>query len=423
MSNGHVIDGTEATGSQNIILLPRISIAAFADNDQSLAVFNSAAKDRRAQRTHFVAHSGGIPAACRMYQSEPTPNVLIVETHGQREQVLMELSGLAEVCQPETKVIVVGHANDIILYRELIRQGISDYIVAPIPPVTLLESISSVYADPKATPLGRVISFIGTKGGVGSSTLAHNIAWHFSQKQSIETVITDLDLAYGTAGLNFDIKETAGSGILEALAQPDRVDGTLIDRIMNKIGDKLNLLGAPGGVDRELNVDAHAVQAIINTLRTSSPMIVVDVPYLWSPWIKHTLLSSDEIIITATPELPSLRNAKSIMDHLKQIRHNDRQPRLIINQVGIPKRPEIKVSDFASALGMDPIAVIAHDPQTFGTAQGNGKMLMEIAPKAKVSETIAAIAAGLTGTKDLQTRKQSSSFMGKLPFLNRKKQG
>jgi pilus assembly protein CpaE len=413
----------DGTGDANVILLPRISIAAFADNDQTLSVFNSASKDRRAVRTHFAVHAGGIPAACRAFQSEPTPNVLIVETHGQREQVLMELSSLAEVCQPETKVIVLGHANDIILYRELIRQGISDYIVAPVPAVSLLESIANVYTDPKAAPLGRVISFIGTKGGVGSSTIAHNIAWHFAQKQSIETVITDLDLAYGTAGLNFDMKDTVGTGILEALAQPDRIDSTLIDRVMSKLGDKLNLLGAPGGVDRDLNVESHAVQNIINTLRTSSPMIVVDVPYLWSPWIKYTLLSSDDIIITATPELPSLRNAKSLMDHLKQIRHNDRQPRLIINQVGIPKRPEIKVSDFASALGIEPMAVIAHDPQTFGTAQGNGKMLMEIAPKAKVSEAIADIAAGLTGTKELQTRKHSGSLLGKLPFLNRKKQG
>jgi pilus assembly protein CpaE len=419
MSNGQNENNRDAS----VILLPRINIAAFADNEQTLSVFNSAAKDRRSVRTHFVVHSGGIPAASKTYQSEPTPNVLIVETHGQREQVLMELASLAEVCQPETKVIVLGHVNDIILYRELIRQGISDYIVAPVTAVSLLESMSSVYSDPKAAPLGRVISFIGTKGGVGSSTLAHNVAWHFAQKQSIETVITDLDLAYGTAGLNFDIRDTAGAGILEALAQPDRVDTTLIDRVMNRIGDKLNLLGAPGGVDRDLNVESHAVQTIINTLRTSSPMIVVDVPYLWSPWIKYTLLSSDEIIITATPELPSLRNAKSLMDHLKQIRQNDRQPRLIINQVGIPKRPEIKIADFSSALGIEPIAVIGHDPQTFGTAQGNGKMLMEIAPKAKVSETIADIANGLTGTKDLQSRKNMGGLLGRLPFLNRKKQG
>jgi pilus assembly protein CpaE len=423
MSIGHTANHIDPSAAQTVVLLPRINIAAFADNDQTLAVFNSVAKDRRAARTHFSAHAGGIPAACRAYQSEPTPNVLIVETHGQREQVLMELSSLAEVCQPDTKVIVLGHTNDIILYRELIRQGISDYVVAPISPVALLESIAAVYTDPKAKPLGRVISFIGTKGGVGSSTIAHNVAWHFSQKQSIETVITDLDLAYGTTGLNFDMRDMAGAGILEVLSQPDRIDATLIDRVMNKLGDKLNLLASPGGVERDVNVEAQAVQSIINTLRSSSPMIVLDVPYLWSPWIKYTLLSSDEIIITATPELPSLRNAKSLIEHLKQIRHNDRQPRLIINQVGIPKRPEIKPAEFAQALGIEPMAVIPHDPQSFGTAQGNGKMLVEIAPKAKASEIMTQIAAELTGTKGLQDTKQSGSLLAKLPFLNRKKQG
>jgi pilus assembly protein CpaE len=423
MSIGHTDNHIDPSAAQTVVLLPRIKIAAFADNDQTLAVFNSVSKDRRSVRAHFEVHGGGIPAACRAYQAEPTPNVLIIETHGQREQVLMELSSLAEVCQPDTKVIVLGHVNDIILYRELIRQGISDYIVAPISPVALLEAIAAVYNDPKAKPLGRVISFIGTKGGVGSSTIAHNVAWNFSQKQSIETVITDLDLAYGTTGLNFDMRDMPGSGILEVLSQPDRIDATLIDRVMNKLGDKLNLLGSPGGVERDVNVESQAVQAIINTLRSSSPMIVVDVPYLWSPWIKYTLLSSDEIIITATPELPSLRNAKSLIEHLKQIRHNDRQPRLIINQVGIPKRPEIKPSEFAQALGIEPMAVIPHDPQSFGTAQGNGKMLVEVAPKAKASEIMTQIAAELTGTKGLQDVKQAGSLLAKLPFLNRKKQG
>ncbi len=414
---------SDPSAAPSVILLPRINIAAFADNDQTMAVFASAAKDRRTSRAHFVVNGGGIAAAARTFQSEATPNVLIVETHGQREQVLMELATLAEVCQADTKVIVLGHVNDIILYRELIRQGVSDYIVAPISPIALLEAVSSVYADPKAAPLGRVISFIGAKGGVGSSTIAHNIAWHFSQQQGIETVITDLDLAYGTASLNFDLRETGGSGIIEALTQPDRIDATLIDRIMNKVGDKLNLLGAPSGVEREINIESHAVQSIINTLRSSSPMIVVDVPYLWTPWIKYTLLSSDEIIITATPELPSLRNTKSLLDHLKQIRSNDRQPRVLINQVGVAKRPEISPADFAKTLGIEPMAVIMHDPQTFGTAQGNGKMILEIAPKSKISEVLVQVANTLTGARPAIAKKSAGNMLGKLNFLNRKKQG
>jgi pilus assembly protein CpaE len=406
-----------------VMLLPRIAITAYADNDQSVQIFNSSAKDRRASRTHFDVKTGGIPAACRDYQSEKTPNVLIVETHGQREQVLMELAGLAEVCQPDTKVVVVGHVNDIILYRELIRQGISDYVVAPFSPVQIMETISAIYTDPKAKPLGRVVSFVGTKGGVGSSTIAHNVAWFLSQKLNTETVITDLDLAYGTAGLNFDMREGSGSGILEALGQHDRVDPTLLDRLMNKLGDKLNLLSAPGGVEREFNIEAQSVEAILGALRNSSPNIILDVPYLWSPWIRYTLLNSDDIIITATPELPSLRNAKSLVDLLKQQRPNDRAPRLILNQVGVPKRPEISASDFAKAIGIEPSVVIPHDPQSFGTAQGNGKMLMEVAAKAKSTEMINELARSLFGPARQLAPKSAGGILGKLGVFKLKKQG
>jgi pilus assembly protein CpaE len=411
------------TGEANIVLLPRITIAAYADNDQTSQVFSISAKDRRASRAHFEVKAGGIPAACRDYGSEKTPNVLIIETHGHREQVLMELAGLAEVCQPDTKVIVVGHVNDIVLYRELIKQGISDYIVAPITPIQLMESVAAIYNDEKTRPLGRVVSFVGTKGGVGSSTIAHNVAWYLSQHLGAETVITDLDLAYGTAGLNFDVRDASGTGIIEALTQPERVDSTVIDRLMNKLGERLNLLSAPSGVDRDINIESHAVEAILTSLRSSAPNIIVDVPYLWSPWIKYTLLASDDIVITATPELPSLRNAKSLVDMLKQARPNDRPPRLVLNQVGVPKRPEIAAADFSKALGIDPTVVIPHDPQSFGVAQGNGKMLLDVAPKAKATETLVVLSKALFGpTRELQPKK-SGSLLDKLGMLKFKKRG
>jgi pilus assembly protein CpaE len=415
-------DQFASRGDEVVMLLPRINIAAFADSEQTLGALAAASRDRRAARTHFTVTQGGIAAACKVYQGEPTPNVLIVESHGQREQVLLELSNLAEVCQPETKVIVVGHVNDIILYRELIRQGISDYVVAPVQPVNLIESISVLFKDPSSKPLGKIVSFIGAKGGVGSSTIAHNVAWHLSQRNGIETVITDLDLAYGTTGLNFDLRDGASGGILEALNAPDRIDSTLIDRIMSKLGDRLNLLAAPGGVDRDLTLDAQSVETILNTLRSTSPMIIVDVPYVWAPWVRHTLLGSDEIIITATPELPCLRNTKNLFDHLKSQRQNDKLPRLILNQVGMHKRQEISAAEFAKATGVEPFATIGHDPQSFGLAQGNGKMLAEIAPKAKVTEIIPQIAAAVSGQFRDQPVKKSSGVLDKLSFLKKKKQ-
>ncbi len=401
-----------------VVLVPRIDVHIYCDNQQTGQVMQAAAADRRMSRAHISVQLGGIAAAAQVYQTQPTPSVLVVETHSGRDQLMAELGSLAEVCQANTKVVVVGHVNDVLLYRELIKAGISEYVVAPITSVGFIDLVANLYSDPKAAPLGRIVSFVGSKGGVGSSTIAHNLAWFTSQRQNVDTIITDLDLAFGTASLNFN--QDGSGGMLEALNAPDRLDSTLVERMMTKLGDKLSLLTGPGSVDREINIEGHAVEAILNVVRSSAPLVMVDVPNMWAPWIKHTLLNSDEIIITATPELPSLRNAKNLMDLLRTARANDKPPRLIINQVGIPKRPEIAPADFAKALGVEPMAVIPHDPAAFGLAQGNGQMLYEVAPKSKATEILASLAPAIAGHQMAAPPKAKTSLLSKLSMLKKK---
>jgi pilus assembly protein CpaE len=400
--------------------VPRINIHAFCDNQQTAEVIQSAAMDRRMSKAHVTIQLGGIAAAVQVYHAQPTPNLLIVESRGSRDQVMNELGHLAQVCQPTTKVVVVGHLNDVILYRELIKQGISEYVVAPLNQMQLIETLAHLYHDPKSAPLGKIYAFVGAKGGVGSSTIAHNAAWLLSKNHALETVITDLDLAFGTAGLNFN-QDSMGN-MLDALSQPDRVDTTLLDRLLTKLGDKLSLLSGPGGVDRDLNIEAHAVDTILSVIRQSIPAIVVDVPNMWAPWIKYTLLNADDVVITSTPELASLRNTKNMIDFLKVSKPNDRPPKLIINQVGVPKRPEIPAADFAKAVGIEPSLILPHDPQTFGTAQSNGRMIQDVAPKSKSAELLTNFAASLVGAETGAKPAASgmSSLLQKLPMLRKK---
>ncbi len=403
--------------------VPRISIGIFCDNPQSAAVMQAAASDRRMAKASITVEHSGIIGATAAYAQHATPNVVIVESHGDRAAIMGELGRFAEVCQPNTKVIVVGHVNDIILYRELMKNHVSDYIVAPFTSVQIIESIAAIYNDPKASPLGRVIAFIGTKGGVGSSTIAHNMAYAFSNAHNTETILTDLDLSFGTAALNFN--HDGGGNFYDALSAPDRVDATLLDRLMSKLGNKLSLLNGPGTIERDYGFDGAAVASVLEVVRKAAPLIVVDVPNVWTPWVKQTLLAADEVVITASPELPSLRNAKNMMDLLKVGRPNDKMPRLILNQVGMPKRPEIPAADFSKALGIDPTATIPHDPQSFGQAQGNGQMVFEVAPKSKSSELLGALSDNLVGV--VKATPKSSKFdlsgiMQKFPMLKSKKE-
>jgi pilus assembly protein CpaE len=411
----------QAPETSLVALVPRISIGIFCDNPQTAQVMQSAASDRRMSKAHVNFQMGGIAGAAQFYTQEQTPNVVIVESHGDRARVMAELGQFAEVCGPNTKVIVIGHVNDILLYRELMKNHVSDYLVAPLTSLQIIESVAAIYNDPAASPLGKVMAFVGAKGGVGSSTIAHNVAYATSQKLDIETILTDLDLSFGTAALNFN--QDGGGTFYEALLAPDRVDSTLLDRLMSKLGNKLNLLNGPGSVERDMNIEAHSVETVLNVVRQAAPMIIVDVPNMWAPWVKYTLMNADEIIITATPELPSLRNAKNLIDLLKVGRPNDRLPRLVLNQVGVPKRPEIPAADFAKALGLVPSAIIPHDPQSFGLAQGNGQMLFEVAPKAKATEMIEDLANQLAGISRVVAKPQKgglAGIMNKLPSLKKK---
>lgn len=403
-----------------VAIVPRINIGVFCEDPRTEQAIQAAAADRRMARAHVEINGGGILGAAAYYAQEATPNLVIVESRGNMAEIMSQLSELAEVCSAGTKVVVIGHVNDIVLYRELMKNHISDYLVAPLTSLRVIESVASLYNDPKAAPLGRVLAFVGAKGGVGSSTIAHNVAYATSNRFDLETILTDLDLSFGTAALNYN--QEGGGSFHEALTAPDRVDSILLERLMSKLGKKLNLLNGSGTLDREVNIESHAVETVLTTLRQAAPVIVLDVPNAWSPWVKHTLLSADEIVITTTPELPSLRNTKNILDLLKPARPNDRQPMLVLNQVGMPKRPEIPPAEFGKALGIQPAACIPHDPQTFGQAQGNGQMIFEVAPKSKSAELLGALSEKLVGSASKPAAKAASTSViaGLLAKLNKK---
>lgn len=393
-SNTMIPDEQTQTGSlpeltDHVAPVPRINIEVFCDTPETAEMAQIAAADRRMQPAHTAVHLGGIMGAFNAFQAQPTPNLLIVESAGPRQTILSELAQLAEVCQQDTKVIVIGQLNDVLLYRELVSQGISEYLVAPLQPVQFIDAIAKIYLSPTSVPVGRAIAFIGAKGGVGSSSIAHNVGWAVATYHGIETVIADLDLAFGTAGLNFN--QDIQPGIAEVLAQPERIDSTLVERMLVQAGEKLRLFAGPGGVDRDFRIEPAAIDAVLGAIRSSVPFLALDLPAIWSPWVKFALLHSDQVVITATPELSSLRNVKSMVDMLKIGRPNDPPPKIVLNQAGLAKRPEISPADFGKVAGAPISVVIPHDALSFGTAQGNGNTIFEVAAKSKAAEAVTSL--------------------------------
>ncbi|MGG7578050.1 AAA family ATPase [Rhizobium sp. Nf11,1] len=394
--------------------LPRISVHAFCESEPLQHVMERCANDRRMAKVSMRITSGGIAAAANMFAGIPTPNLIILETKANSGSLLGELAPLAAVCDPSTKVVIVGYYNDIGLYRELIRNGISEYMVQPVAMPDILAAMASIFVDPEAEPLGRSIAFIGSKGGTGASTIAHNCAFGISNLFSTETILADLDLPYGTANIDFDQDPT--QGIAEAVFAPDRLDEVFLDRLLTKCSEHLSLLAAPSLLDRAYDFDGQAFQPVLDVLQRSAPVTVLDVPHAWSEWTRTVLASVDEVVITAVPDLANLRNTKNMLDALRKMRPNDKPPHLILNQVGMPKRPEISPSDFCEPLEADPIAIIPFDINLFGNAANSGRMISEVDPKSPTAETFSQISHIVTGRVAIKKAKKG----GLLGLLKRK---
>jgi pilus assembly protein CpaE len=412
--------GEAPSGTERARPIPRISIQAFCDDQRTAEVLQYAAEDRRLSKAHVSVHMGGIAAAIAHYVDSPTPNLIIVDSALKGAQLISELDILAESCDPGTRVIVVGRHNDVLLYRELLKRGVSEYLVTPVEPLAMMESISNLYNNPDTDPVGHVFAFIGAKGGVGSSTICHNVAWTLSEVLKSNVTIADLDLAFGTTGLDFN--QDPVQGIAEALAAPERLDDQLLDRLLTKCSEHLSIFAAPVVLDRDYEISPEACDMVIDVVRQNVPYVAVDLPHGWAPWTKRVLLQADEVIITAVPDLANLRNAKNIVDLLKTSRKNDGKPHLVLNMSGVPKRQEITLKEFEQALDIKAISVIEYDCEAFSQAANNGQMIEEMDPKAKAAEKFREIAMGMTHRKETKSEKKSTSALSSFaPLLEKLK--
>jgi pilus assembly protein CpaE len=385
--------------------IPRVNIQAFCEDQDTAAMIEKASQDRRLAKAHVTVQMGGAQAAVAFYKNASTPNLVIIESLLDRTDMLGELDRLAEVCDPGTKVIVVGHVNDVLLYRELLRRGVSEYVVAPVKVLQIIESISAIYTDPETGPVGQVIAFVGAKGGAGSSTVCHNTAFAIASALKTDVVIADFDLPFGTAGLDFN--QDPLQGIADALASPERLDEMVLDRLLSRCSDHLSLFAAPGTLDRPYDLDPHTCDTVLDVVRENVPWIAVDVPHLWTAWAKQVVLGADHVVLTASPDLANLRNTKNLIDQMKGSRPNDRPPLLVLNQVGVPKRPEISVKDFGYAIELEPKIVIDFDAQLFGTAANNGQMIEEVSDKSKAADAFRNLANILTDRSEQKSERQS----------------
>ncbi|MGR3480818.1 AAA family ATPase [Salipiger marinus] len=396
--------------TQPVGTTPHISLHAFCETAAVAASMGRVASDRRLSRARVSVTMGGIAAATSYCSGQPTPDVMILENGGSRADLLAALADLAPVCDPATKVIVVGATNDIALYRELVAEGVAEYLLAPVDALALIGAVLRLFPNEGAAHIGKIHAVIGTKGGVGSSVLAQNLAWTMSQG-STATLLADLDLQFGTVALNCNIE--CHTGFADQLPEGQNLDGTLLERLLFKHGPDLSILPCATAAQIARDPDVDVIRKMLDLARATFPHVVLDLPNAWSPLVRSTLVAADNILLVAEPDLANLRNARGMLDFLKMTRPNDDPPQLILNRIGLPKRREIKPEKFAAALETDLAAKIAFDPALFSSATANGQMIEEVSKAAPMTRVLQHLAEQLTGRTHATKRRGLGRLWGR----------
>ena len=386
-------------------MILRINIGAYVLTDAVRDAVNSLSNDRLFLRSTVSVSDGGMAGALEYLSNRSTPELLIVETKSHGEALVEELNGLADVCQPGTRVIIVGAENDINLFKTLIEQGISQYFVDTVSPDELKAAIVDAFADKSAQAKSRTIAFAGLRGGVGSSVLAHNVAFELANLYDEDVIIVDLDIPFGTAALSYNIQPQ--QTVADALSQAGSIDEPLLMRYLEAGGKNVSLLCAPGHLNSGVEINANSLEMVLNVVKQMASYIVLDVPHMWNAWTQDVLVDADETVVVGVPDLYNLRDGKNMIEFLSPNRGVEAPTRLVLNKVGEAKKGELSEKEFKEVLGMSPAVSVPFDADAFAMAMNNGEMLRKVAGKSKAAQSVESLAKMVSGKESLTKVKES----------------
>ena len=397
------------------VFVPQISVGAFTLLETTRRTFMAASADRRMSRVTFACAPGGIDAAIRKGADGRMPKALLVEVADDADTLLAKLDCLAELCPPDTIVIVLGACNDVTLYRSLKRRGVAEYLVTPVTPLGLMTALGEVLEDGCAVRRAPVTAVFGAQGGCGASTLAQNVAWQLSHECETPVLLIDFDLATGTSAFRLDLE--ARTTVVTALNEGDRLDKAILDRMLLRNGAGFALLASPADLTDACRYETADIRRLIEVARQTTSHVILDLPSSWSRHVERFLELADRSILVATPDLVSLRNSGRIVQIMGQARPNDAAPHLVLSQVGVPRSRQISPDKFAKSIGLPVRDRIPFDAATFSSAENDGRLVCDSARGSVAAKQFGAVARALGGQDRIGGGSEKTRLLGRLRGL------
>jgi pilus assembly protein CpaE len=348
-------------------------------------------------------NKGGLRNAVQSLSVSASPNILMVDL-SESGDPLNDINALAEVCEPGTVVIAVGQVNDVRLYRDLVASGIQDYLLKPLSASVLRDSLNAaqtVFSAPKtsgADVAKRHIAsaVIGTRGGVGASTLATSLAWQFATKKAKPTALLDLDVHFGTGALALDLEP--GRGLADAIDNPSRIDGLFIERAMIRAHDNLAILSAEAPINSPLMTDGAAFLQLQEEFRQAFEMTVVDLPRNMLINFPHLFNEVNVAVIATELTLASARDTIRLLSWLKTNAAHA-TPIVVVNKFQTGAL-EISKADFEASIERKVDFVIPLDQAAAARAAKLGQAFIEANAQSKATAQIKALGERILGAID-----------------------
>ena len=362
-------------------------------------------------------NKGGLRNAVQSLSISASPNILMVDL-SESGDPLSDINALAEVCEPGTVVIAVGQVNDVRLYRDLLASGIHDYLLKPLSPGQVRDSLVNAQAvfanpkqhDPSAAKKHISTAVIGTRGGVGASTIATSLAWLFSADEKSPTALLDLDVHFGTGALALDLEP--GRGLTDAIENPGRIDGLFIERAMIRANDHLAILSAEAPMSSPLMTDGAAFVQLEEEFRQAFEMTVIDLPRNMLINFPNLLADVNVVLVVTEMTLASARDAIRILSWLKSNAAHV-QPIVVANKVqaGVA---EISKADFEASIERKINFTVPYDIKAATNAAKLGQTFADANRSSKAGAAIRDIAKSVIGVGDGETVEQAAKPKGSL---------
>jgi len=396
-------------------LLPVARVDVFALDAKTAKTAEALVDDWRFARVDLhVDKDGGMKAAIDRYAERSSPDLVIIETNDMGDALIEQLAGLAEYCDEGTDAVIIGPTNDVHLYRELIAMGVKDYLVRPVSSDDFIDVISQILVEKKGLSDSRIIAVLGSKGGVGATTVAQLMAWEISEDLGQKTIFMDAAGGWGSFGISFGVD--AQSPLSEALKTAAEGSDDDMERMYQKYSDNLTFLATGGDPMLENVVDADDVENAMDRILKTYPVLVIDLSGSTPDIKKRVLERAHETILVTAPTLPALRGARALLSEIKTLRGEDESIDLVVNMQGIAGNQDIPKSDMKAALDFEPGLIIPFNAKIFATAEATGTPVAKSKEGKKIAQSLMALAQKSSDYQSGQGEKghKKASFLDKI---------